>query len=102
MVCRGCLAVSADTAVHLGSVAFRHSPSHPGERQRTLHLFPGISDHPHPGLSKAAANITMEEAASALLLVLLSQAEGQLPSGKRLSFNKPGTTSPNPRCASHA
>ena len=101
MVCRGCLAVSADTAVHLGSVAFRHSPSDPGERQRTLHPFPGVSDHLHPGLSKAAANITME-AVSTLLLVLLSQAEGQLPLGKRLSFIKPGKTSPNPRCASHA
>ena len=101
MVCRGCLAVSADTAVHLGSVSFHHSPLDPGGRQRTLHPFPGVSDHLHPGLSKAAANITME-AASTLLLVLLSQAEGQLPSGKRLSFNKPGTTSPNPRCPSHA
>lgn len=101
MVWRGCLGVSADTAVHLGSVAFRHSPSDPGERQRTLHLFPGISDHPHPRLSKGAANITTEPA-SALLLVLLGQAEGQLSAGKRLSFNKPGTTSPNHRCPSHA
>jgi len=38
--------------------------------------------------------------ASAVLLMLLSQAEVQLLSGSRLSLNKAGTTSPNPRCPS--
>ena len=40
--------------------------------------------------------------ASAVLLVLLSRAEGQLLLGPRLCFNKAGTASPNPRCPSDA
>ena len=96
---RGCLVVFADTAVHLCSVSFHHSPSGLGGRQRTLHLLPGSSDHRHPEHSKGAANITMHPAIT-VLLVLLSQAEVQLFSRERLQFKKAGTRSLNPGCLS--
>ena len=102
MVRRGRLRVSADTAVHLGSVSFWRSPSDLGKRQHGLDLFPGSSDHPHPGLSKGAADIRTHPASTALLLLLLSQAELQLFSGKWLYFNKAGTRSSNPWCPSDA
>lgn len=99
MVWRGRLGVSADTGGHLGSVSFGCSSSAHGRRQRTRRLFPGTSDHPHPEVSKGAAD-TGTQAASTVLWALLSQAEVQLSSGKRLYFNKAGTTSPNAQCPS--
>ena len=99
MVWRGRLGVSADTGGHLGSVSFGCSSSAHARRQRTRHRFPGASDHLHPELSKGAADMGTQPA-STVLRVLLSQAEVQLSSGKRLYFNKAGTTSPNPQCPS--
>ena len=76
-------------------LCFCHSPSVLEGRQQTLHLFPGNSNHLHPERSKGAAESRMHPA-SALLLVLLSQAETQPSSGKWLCFNKAGATNPKP------
>jgi len=81
-------------------ISFCRSPQALGERHRPLSPLRCISDHPHPAICKAAANMVTDPA-SAVLLALQSQAEARLPWEKRLPLIKDGSTSPVPWRPSH-